>query len=545
MRRINLGVILFLSLTLTIALTAVFYLAQQLFGTAMPAFDIMNFLIRNLPGDVITTGIDTMTDAILEIRGPENLDSAAKNAENVMAILNMLVIGTGAGVVIALILSAWRGARESFYALGAMLGLLAGVILALISSEYNFSATVDPGISSVWIIVACTFWGWALAMLLEQYSALPDEGTVPAAIPVGAAAPLIAPASVQVLDRRQFLIRVGASTAAVTLVGAGLGALLATQDTEEEIATGLNLEPTSLDDALEPAPGTRPEYTPLEDHYRIDINAGGAPRVQEDGYRMRLHGLVDEDIELSLDEIRAETQLVQFITLGCISNRVGGTLISTTRWTGTPMKNILAKAALKPEATHIKISSADRFYEIVAIADIMNDERIMLAYEWDGIPLTMEHGFPLRIYLPNRYGMKQPKWITDMEFIDGWEPGYWVERGWSQEAMIQTTSVVDTIAVNDITPDNLIPVGGIAWAGARGISRVEVRVDDGEWETARMRAPLSETTWVLWRYDWEFTEGDHTFTVRCVDGDGTPQIAEEAGVRPDGATGYHSRDAEV
>ena len=140
--------------------------------------------------------------------------------------------------------------------------------------------------------------------------------------------------------------------------------------------------------------------------------------------------------------------------------------------------------------------------------------------------------------------MKQPKWITSIEAVDGWEEGYWVTRGWDEDALMRATSVVDTVATNmmimESDDETLIPVGGIAHAGDRGISKVEVRVDDGDWQEAQLREPLSETTWVLWRFEWPFEEGEHTFAVRCYDGEGTLQITESNPVRPSGATGISS-----
>jgi len=170
---------------------------------------------------------------------------------------------------------------------------------------------------------------------------------------------------------------------------------------------------------------------------------------------------------------------------------------------------------------------------------------VMLAYDWDGLPLPEPNGFPLRVYVPDVYGMKQPKWIDSIEAIDGWEEGYWVQRGWDAEARMRATSVIDTVATDmmiDETERTLIPVGGIAHAGARGIDRVELRVDDGEWREAELRPALSGTTWAIWRYDWPFEPGEHTLTVRCVDGSGEPQIAERNPVRPSGATGLLSEE---
>jgi hypothetical protein len=142
--------------------------------------------------------------------------------------------------------------------------------------------------------------------------------------------------------------------------------------------------------------------------------------------------------------------------------------------------------------------------------------------------------------------MKQPKWITGIEVIDEYREGYWVERGWDEIAQVKATSVIDTVAVDAIIAEGSqrsVPVGGIAFSGARGISKVEVRVDGGPWEPAQLRSPLSETTWVIWRYEWPFEAGEHTFEVRCTEGDGTPQIEESSKSRPSGATGIHSRDA--
>jgi hypothetical protein len=295
---------------------------------------------------------------------------------------------------------------------------------------------------------------------------------------------------------------------------------------------------------VQPAPGTRPEYTPLEDHYRIDISTT-PPVIDGAKWRLRVKGLVEKPVELSLGDIRAYEPMHQFVTLACISNPVGGSLIGTTRWSGTSLQRLLSDLRVSPGATHLKLSAADGFYELVALDAIRRDPRVMLAYDWDGVPLTTKHGFPLRIYVPDLYGMKQPKWITSIDAVDRWEPGYWVTRGWDRTARMKATSVIDTISVDMMLAqagrNTLIPVGGIAHAGARGISKVEVRVDDGPWTEARLRTPLSTTTWVLWRYDWPFRSGNHTFTVRCVDGAGAAQIVENAPPHPSGASGLNAK----
>lgn len=537
------------------ALTSIFYFAEQLVGVAFPAFDVMDFLIRVLPGDIITFGIDRMVDVIFAFTDGEDLDTVAKNVESGMAIALFLGIGTAIGVGYFWLAKRLRE-RETFlkteWATGLAVGLLLGVPTAIISAEYNVSASASTFVSTIWILIAALVWGITHNWIQRQMATfaktepLPTLRTEEPAAPMAGVASTAKPATVNVLDRRKFLMQVGGATAVITVAGVGLGRLLR----EGEVIEGGDLEIAQLYTGLEPAPGTRPEYTPLQDHYRIDINSGRTPNVDAETYRMPIRGLVNADFELSLDDIRNNyTSQDQFITIGCISNRIGGGLISTTRWTGVPMRDILADADLKPEGKFLRITSFDGFDEIVDVEMIMNDERIMLTYEWDGVPLPGKHGFPLRIYIPDRYGMKQPKWIEQMEVIEAWEEGYWVRRGWDAEAIVRTTSVIDTVAVDDVYEDEegvmRVPIGGIAWAGAKGISKVEVQIDEGEWLQAELRQPLSDLTWVIWRLDWVFTPGEHTFTVRTYEADGTPQIAERADRRPSGATGYHDTEARV
>ncbi|MCH8342033.1 MAG: molybdopterin-dependent oxidoreductase [Chloroflexi bacterium] len=172
----------------------------------------------------------------------------------------------------------------------------------------------------------------------------------------------------------------------------------------------------------------------------------------------------------------------QFVTLSCISGRIGTTLISTTMWTGVSLQDLLAKAEVRDEARYLFITSGDGFYETVDLDLIASDARIMLCYAWDGNQLPVDHGFPLRIWIPDPYGMKQPKWITAIEVIDEYREGYWVERNWDEVAQVKTNSVIDTVAVDAIIESGLhrlVPIGGIAFSGARGISNVEIRVNGG------------------------------------------------------------------
>jgi hypothetical protein len=275
-----------------------------------------------------------------------------------------------------------------------------------------------------------------------------------------------------------------------------------------------------------PVPGTRPELTPIEQHYRIDIDTR-APAINAGRWRLRVGGLVEQPLALTIEQLRSFEPVHQFVTLSCTSNPIGGDLISTTRWTGVSLQRLLPQLRLGPAASHLKIGSADGFTEVVSLETIIADGRVMLAYAWDGVPLPIEHGYPLRLFVPDLYGMKQPKWIQTIDALDHWEPGYWVQRGWDRDGHVRSTAVVDAIDGPAAGSDGrrLAPVGGIAHAGARGVSKVEVQVDGGEWVPARIREPLSNTSWTVWRADLPLAAGDRGLAVRCYEGDGTPQTS--------------------
>ncbi len=295
-----------------------------------------------------------------------------------------------------------------------------------------------------------------------------------------------------------------------------------------------------LENRVMPAPGTRPEITSVRGFYKIDINTE-PPELNENSWTVDIKGLVSNPTTMNISDIKTFPEYSQFVTMGCISNSVGGSLVSTAKWTGVRLRDVLTDIGLSPTTQELYITAADGFYESVSMEDMM-DPRTLLVYAMDNAPLPYEHGFPLRIYIPNRFGMKQPKWITTMEAIDHQGPGYWVDRGWSAEAIVRTTSVIDTVAVDSIEND-MVPIGGIAWAGARGISKIEVQVDNGGWDEAALRTPaLSPLTWVQWRYDWPVQSGQHTAQVRAYDGNGDLQVTESVGRRPNGSTGIDSVD---
>ncbi len=543
-RRLSLATGALVGALVTAPLLGLMYLANELAGLPFAPYDLFDWATRVLPGPLVTFGIDLMIDTMLFFG--ISVADAAKTAEKVVAVVQFFFMGVGVGAIFFGIMRL-RDAQPNLRS-GLVFGVIAGLPMIAISIAIGGSDR-EPILSILWLLALFLAWGVALR---EGYSRLnPAEGH--AALPKGQGK------AVEEINRRQFLIRLGGATATITVASTVLGNLLAAaarRELEAELAASMAHESQGSASAafpntnasVMPGPGTRPEYTPLKDHYKVFIRV--EPTIIDGAtWSLPIIGAVGNPMTLTIDDIRNNYEpRDQYVTLSCISGRIGTDLISTTQWTGVSIQDVLADVRPNENARYLYITSGDGFYETVDLDLIASDERIMLAYAWDGNPIPLDHGFPLRIWLPDRYGMKQPKWIIGIEVREEYKEGYWVERGWDEVARVKATSVIDAVAAEAAYQSNgqtLVPVGGIAFAGARGISKVEVRVDGGPWQEAMLRTPLSETTWVIWRYDWPFQAGGHEFEVRCAELDGTPQIEEEHGNRPSGATGIHSKSARL
>jgi DMSO/TMAO reductase YedYZ molybdopterin-dependent catalytic subunit len=516
------------------AAIAVSYLGHRIISLPYIPFDIFDWLARVLPGRLLAFSIDAMVAVIRALSlGPTA--ATAKLAEQGMALVQFAVGWVIFGAVLGFV-----GRRRP--APVPLLGVIGGGFLFAATLGIEIARDVRRAASPVTLV-------W-LAVILWGGGALLGRG-------VAATSPTPDDSPGQNISRRRFLHLVGLGSFTVMVSAAGVSILSKkakasenTVDQEELLrATGTSGPAASplaedLEKRFPAVPGTRPEVTKNQDFYRIDINLQ-PPKVDGETWRLKVEGLVDRPLTLSLQDIHARPRQTQAITLSCISNPVGGDLISTTFLTGVPFKLILEEAGLKKGVQEIFIESVDGFYESVPLAEAM-DGRTLLVYAMNGEPLPTGHGFPLRIYIPGHYGMKQPKWIKRIEAIDHRGPGYWVDRGWSATAMVRTTSVIDVVAGLRMPKAGVIPVGGIAYAGARGISQVEIQVDDGPWEKAELRAPaLSPLTWVQWKYLWKSTPGKHTLRVRAYDGTGKVQESQEHGTFPDGATGISKKTADI
>jgi len=524
----------FLGAVTSLPLMALMFLASQLALVPFVPFDLFDWIARAMPGNVLAVLIDSMVKVILLLNLGE-ISHVAKQLEQVIAIGTMVAVSILFGAVIALVLT-----RRTWPA--GWIGFAGGSLLFIfiVGIEVFRGFFVNPWLDVPWLALAIVGWGLLLAHWLGRVvrrAAGPTDYDAYQA------------------SRRDLLVKIVGGSVTMALASWGLGWVLQQQRLESGANQPLSQAepgrpggappptpqrqtPQAEGQRIEPAPGTRPEVTGNEDFYRIDINLF-PPSLSQTSWRLRVRGLFDNPRPLSLSDLMAYPAVMQPVTLSCISNPIGGDLIGNAYWTGVRLVDLLKDLGLRSEAKELSIEAADGFYESVTMDDL-KDQRTLLAYGMNGKTLPIEHGFPLRILIPNRYGMKQPKWITGIEAIDRSGRGYWVERGWSKEARPQVLSIMDVIAKGNIVGGR-IPIGGIAWAGDRGIQKVEVQVDDGPWEAAAVRVPpLGPLTWVQWRYDWLSVAGRHTFRVRAADGNGRLQVGQRSDNYPDGATGYDS-----
>lgn len=529
-----------------ITVVALTYLGGRLFNLSFLPFDIFDWLARILPGPLVSFVIDLIVRSTSQFNlGPTA--TTAKQIELGIAIFELILVGAIFSLVLA---ELGRRKPHSLVSYGFYGGLVLWVAAILIELSVGFPGvavgTLPRIFSSLWLGLVLIGGGAILGRLLRDTLVQAEETQ---------------DESAGGLSRRQFLYLIGAGSAAIVVSAVGLALF----PQREEVPGGTTTTKTGsglpeisafdtsgpaasppkklLDERIQPVPGTRPELTSNQDFYRVDIDTI-PPQVNGKTWQLKLDGQVENPLTLSLGEIKSRPSISQVITLECISNQVGGDLISTALYTGVPLKALLDEAKMKPNAQALRIEAVDGFYETVSMQDML-DERTLLVYEMNQQPLPVEHGYPLRLYIPNHFGMKQPKWITHMQVIDHSGSGYWEDRGWSEQAIPETTSVIDAIDTSQSSSNSSsVPIGGIAYAGARGISKVEVKIDDGSWEKVELRdPPLSPLTWVQWRYYWQATPGKHLVSVRAYDGTGKLQQSEETPPYPDGATGINTKNA--
>jgi DMSO/TMAO reductase YedYZ molybdopterin-dependent catalytic subunit len=287
-------------------------------------------------------------------------------------------------------------------------------------------------------------------------------------------------------------------------------------------------------------PGTAPWRTGNAGFYRVDT-ALSVPQLTADTWRLQIHGKVDNPFSITYRELLEMPLIERDITLCCVSNPVGGSYIGNARWIGAPLRDILRRAGVHDGANQVVSRSSDGMTIGTPTAVLTDGRDAMLAVAMNGEPLPVDHGFPVRMVVPGLYGyVSACKWIVDIELTTfAAYDAYWVPRGYSAQAPVKTESRIDTPRDGANPKAGAIQIAGVAWAQHRGISKVEVQVDGGPWQQARLAAVPSADTWRQWVRTWQATPGDHTLRVRATDATGATQPARQTPVYPNGATGYH------
>ncbi|GAA4361431.1 molybdopterin-dependent oxidoreductase [Paeniglutamicibacter cryotolerans] len=286
--------------------------------------------------------------------------------------------------------------------------------------------------------------------------------------------------------------------------------------------------------------GMPPFVTPNDDFYRIDT-ALSVPDINPSDWSLRIHGMVEKELTIGFDELLASELSEAYVTLTCVSNAVGGSLVGNAKWLGLPIRDLLARAMPQPGADMVLSTSIDGFSASTPLEVLTDGRDALLAVGMNGTPLPLEHGFPVRMVVPGLYGfVSATKWVVDLEvtrFADA--KAYWSTRGWSDHGPIKLASRVDVPRAFAKVASGKVTMGGTAWAQTRGISKVQVQIDDGDWKDATLGTEASVDTWRQWSYVWEGgSSGNHSVTVRAVDGKGKVQTSDKADPAPNGASGW-------
>jgi DMSO/TMAO reductase YedYZ molybdopterin-dependent catalytic subunit len=444
-------------------------------------------------------------------------------------LLSLAVVGSAVGML------AVRGLRQVAAVVTVVVGLV-GVLAVNARPSPTFGKLLPPIVGTL-VSLAVMWW---LTNRAADADADADEA--------GEAVPAV--------DRRQ-LVAGALSIGVVALAAGALGRLLRRRfDVDDERQTLALPEPTdTLPSAPDPSQGASldavdvtdfgidevtPWAVPNVDFYRIDT-ALEVPQVPKDSWRLRIHGMVDRELELTFADLLERPMIERYITLSCVSNEVGGDLVGNALFQGVRLKQLLDEAGVQAGATQVVSRSIDGWDCGSPTSVVMDGRDAMVAIAMNGEPLPAEHGYPARLVVPGLYGyVSATKWVTEIE-LARWEDfdGYWVPRGWSKEGPVKTMARIDRPRSGNAY--GLIDIAGLAWAVHRGVSKVEISIDDSEqWFECELAGVPSDDTWRQWRYRWTgASPGEHTVRARAYDGAGEPQPEEPKSVAPDGAQGYH------
>ncbi|WP_409186534.1 molybdopterin-dependent oxidoreductase [Amycolatopsis sp. VS8301801F10] len=437
----------------------------------------------------------------------------------------VLLSGMAAAMVVLAALAGLLSVRSALPGIG---------IIALFGLVGGFAVYERPDLSAVALLapLASLVVGVAVFALLHRIA--PRKTTTARTGSTGA-------------SRRSFLLGgAGVVVGAGALGGGGQLVSGARDATASRAAVGKLVPATSAPaipaDADFAKLGTPPFLTPNPNFYRVDT-ALSVPQVRTEDWSLRVHGMVDRERTYRYSDIRDRPLVERTITMTCVSNEVGGDYVSTSNFIGIDLADLLAEAGVQAGAEQLFCTSVDGWTSGTPVAAALDRSRgAMLAIGMNREPLPLEHGFPARLVTPGLYGyVSATKWVVDIE-VTTWKArqAYWLRRGWSEQAPIKTEARIDTPKGFATVPAGTVRLAGVAWSQHNGIEKVEIRVDNGEWQPVTLSAEVNLNTWRMWWTQITVKPGTHQVFVRATDKTGYAQTDQRAGTVPDGATGWHS-----
>jgi len=513
--------------------------AAYAFGCGVyPPLDIADAIIRSAPGALDTWAIDSF-------------GHSAQRLLTIATTIGFALFGGVSGLLLRIHQS------RTIAAAGALLLLPALVAMSIAADAWPGSS--NAAIATVFLGLGLIAGGGSAGWWAERWARIAADGRTHRA---DADSWL---AGTGTYERRALLRHMVAVSLGVLAGGVGLrwvvdrsGAVAVATSADvpldqaraaAAVALGLTALPSPTTVADLPtdfaAPANvRPRSTSTADFYIVDISTRD-PVLPESEWALRVLGLVNQPITIGWEELLAMPATELQGTQMCISYTHGSDLISTTRWTGVPLRDVLQRAGLADGVVDVVLRGKNGYSDSIPLAKAL-EPTTLLAYGMDGRTLPRRHGFPCRVYVPGLYGEKSVKWLESIELVDNDYFGYWQERGWTDIAVINTISTIDApsgAASRDAA--GTVPVGGIAFAGSRGISAVELQIDGGDWLSAEIEEYDPQLVWQRWRYDWRPDPGKHRLAVRAVDGEGTRQIETDSDPHPNGLTGLYRSQVRI
>jgi DMSO/TMAO reductase YedYZ molybdopterin-dependent catalytic subunit len=535
-----------------------FGMAELVHGLYEPVPSVFVALAQGVveftPGELVTRGIETLGQA------------------DIPTLITSLIVGT---LMVAALLA-------NLAVRHPVLALVGVAVLAAVGVAASLAQPFVALVPTIVTVVGALILGAAVTETLLRTSGLRAAKPVgsEAAPPPGDPSPVVrsreAHAEVGISVNRWNFLVLGGGAAVAGLAAVGVGRLLSGRGEQaSSVPKPLKLpespakpseqqssgqegkgggQPTVKHETLAPppkdasidVPGMPKLITPAASFYLIDTELV-SPRIDVNSWKLSVKGAVDNPIELSYKDLLDMPTREADITLSCVSNTVGGGLVSNGRWTGVLLSDVLAEARVSRDkitraSQQLVGRSVDGFTTGFKTQIALDGREALVAFGLNGSELPLKHGYPVRLVVPGLYGyVSATKWLTELELTDWDYDAYWIQRTWSKEGPIKTQSRIDTVQDGAQISAGKISIGGIAWAPQRGIERVEVSTDGGaSWDEARLASQLALDTWRQYVYDWDAKPGQYTLQVRATDGEGKTQTAKQAPPHPSGATGYHT-----